>query len=102
MTPANSAPPLTPEQAINHLSAYYDGAVRALRDAIGAFIGHGEVPNAAARAAGCFVYPALHVFWDGEGKPGSAPVPMAASTIPATTSPPSPARSYSAAICWSS
>ncbi|ELM3657278.1 AMP nucleosidase [Edwardsiella piscicida] len=70
MSPANSATPLTPEQAINRLSAYYDGAVRALRDAIGAFVERGEVPDPASRAAGSFVYPALHVAWDGEGKPG--------------------------------
>lgn len=60
---------LTPEQAINRLSAYYDGAVRALREAIAAFIERGEIPDDAARAAGGFVYPALHVSWDGEGQP---------------------------------
>ncbi|SPW34024.1 AMP nucleosidase [Edwardsiella tarda] len=58
-----------PEQAINRLSAYYDGAVRALREAIAAFIERGEIPDDAARAAGGFVYPALHVSWDGEGQP---------------------------------
>lgn len=60
---------LTPEQAINRLSAYYDGAVRALREAIAAFIERGEIPDDAARAASGFVYPALHVSWDGEGQP---------------------------------
>lgn len=92
---------LTPEQAINRLSAYYDGAVRALREAIAAFIERGEIPDDAARAAGGFVYPALHVSWDGEGNRPNAPAPTAALTIPATMSPPSPGRSYSGVICWS-
>ncbi|SFN61844.1 AMP nucleosidase [Izhakiella capsodis] len=51
--------------ALDRLEQLYDSAVNALRLAIQAFIACGELPDAAARAAGLFVYPELRVHWEG-------------------------------------
>ncbi|QDX30565.1 AMP nucleosidase [Dickeya poaceiphila] len=56
---------LSASEALDRLEALYDGAVRALRTAIGDFINHGTLPDAAARANGLFVYPELRITWDG-------------------------------------
>ncbi|MEQ9891198.1 AMP nucleosidase [Pectobacterium aroidearum] len=56
---------LTVTQALDKLEALYDDAVSALRDAIGDFINDGTLPDANARAAGLFSYPALRVSWSG-------------------------------------
>ncbi|MEB6335308.1 AMP nucleosidase [Serratia rhizosphaerae] len=51
--------------ALDQLEALYQGAVEALRTAIGDFIDNGTLPDAQARAAGLFVYPELRVSWHG-------------------------------------
>ncbi|WP_031520921.1 AMP nucleosidase [Siccibacter colletis] len=61
----NTATTLTPEQAIDKLHECYNAAVTALREAIGAFIENGTLPDETARAQGLFVYPELSVSWDG-------------------------------------
>lgn len=63
---SNKKTGLTPEQALEQLETLYTAAVAALREAIGRYIEEGALPDAQARAAGLFVYPALSVSWDGE------------------------------------
>ena len=63
---SNKMTGLTPEQALEQLETLYTASVAALREAIGRYIEEGALPDAQARAAGLFVYPALSVSWDGE------------------------------------
>lgn len=57
---------LTVTEALDKLESMYESAVNALRDAITAFIADGSLPDAAARAGGLFVYPEIHVSWQGD------------------------------------
>ncbi|WP_380879832.1 AMP nucleosidase [Sphingomonas sp. DBB INV C78] len=59
---------------VDQLDALYSSSVEALRAALGRYIANGERPDAAARAAGAFAYPELHLHYDG----GSAHHPMRA------------------------
>nr|WP_089220047.1 AMP nucleosidase [Sphingomonas laterariae] len=50
---------------VDQLNAHYRASVEALRTALGRYVATGETPDAAARAAGLFAYPELHLRYDG-------------------------------------
>ncbi|WP_136162275.1 AMP nucleosidase [Sphingomonas flavalba] len=60
----------TSQAILDQLSRIYDEAVAALREAIEAFVAHGERPDPTRRAAGVFAYPELRITYRGD-----APVP---------------------------
>ncbi|QMV54052.1 AMP nucleosidase [Ewingella americana] len=62
---AYSATQLNATEALDRLEALYNGAVVALRTAIGDFIHDGSLPDNDVRSAGLFTYPELSVSWDG-------------------------------------
>jgi AMP nucleosidase len=60
--------PRTPDAnaVIDQLAAIYDESVDTLREALSAYIHDGTIPDAGARARGCFAYPELRVEYGGK------------------------------------
>lgn len=54
---------------LDALTARYDASVAALRQAIGAYLADGTLPDAAARARGLFAYPELRIGYQMPAKP---------------------------------
>jgi AMP nucleosidase len=60
---------MTPEQAVDRVTALYDASAARLRRALEAFITTGETPAAEARANGAFAYPELRLTYLPDGPP---------------------------------
>jgi AMP nucleosidase len=56
---------------IEELCGIYDSSVANLRQALGAYVRDGSVPDANAREKGCFAYPELRVHYEPTGAPPS-------------------------------
>ena len=59
------------EHALDALESGYQKSVTALREALQNYALQGILPDPVARAAGLFVYPELHLNWQGETAPAS-------------------------------
>ena len=57
---------LTPKDALDRITALYEGSVESLRAAVKRFIETGERPDPIDRTRGLFCYPELRLSWSGE------------------------------------
>ncbi len=58
---------MTPVEAVDRVTEFYDASVERLKQALDAFIQHGQRPDPEARSRGDFSYPELRVIYEPDG-----------------------------------